>query len=95
MGATEFLFQPIAEDEPGLDDIEAIIGPQSGVPGPDDTQWRTLPTFMEESCHLGGQEGRESPPPPAPRDPDIDPSGARQRKPSDSNSDNMDTLSPT
>ena len=81
--APDFLFQPIAEDESGLDEIAG-------------EEWRALPTFMEESCHLRGvanEESRSPPPPPAPLDPDV---GHRNRRCSESNnSDKMDTMSPT
>ena len=109
-GGGEFLFQPIAEDEPGLDELEAIMGgagqadsavaAAQGAVGAasvaDETQWQTLPSYMQQSCRL---ERAESPPPPAPEAPPPPqvtpgfrtPPPARKR----SDSENMDTLSPT
>ncbi|XP_059095436.1 serine/threonine-protein kinase par-1-like [Tigriopus californicus] len=70
----EFLFQPIVEDEYGLDDLL----PSGSHDGVDDTlgsnsmssetQWHTLPSYMQQTCHLGQED---SPPPPAPPEPDI------------------------
>ncbi len=101
----DFLFQPIAEDEPGLDEIEAFMpsntssDPTSvsaaGAAAAATAEWQTLPSYMAETCRLGGGESG-SPPPPAPPDPDtlnIELHHPRPRKASET--ENMDTLSPT
>lgn len=87
----DFLFQPIAEDEPGLDELEVIIGPSQveakgqdnsvSAPMKDDSQWQTLPNYMQESCKLG----KDSPPPNA---------ASTAEEDQETNSENMDTLSP-
>lgn len=95
-GGGDFLFQPIAEDEPGLDELEAIMGAGQSQPGNSvsETQWQTLPAYMQESCCI--DKRLDSPPPPAPSDPapgpgpGPGPAVSLYRQPEE-----MDTLSPT
>lgn len=74
----EFLFQPIAEDEP----------PQ------EDSQWQTLPAYMQESCRLESPPVEE--PVPSLSSPTMHTdvtkvSPEAMVSPTDSSSDNMDT----
>lgn len=86
---SEFLFQPIVEDEYGLDDLlpgghEVVEEPQGSNSMSSENQWHTLPSYMQQTCHLGQED---SPPPPAPPDPDT----LLNRD----TTETMDTLSPT
>ncbi len=60
-------------------------------------EWQTLPSYMAETCRLGDSHpGSQSPPPPAPPDPPgSSSSGAFHRVRKASETENMDTLSPT
>jgi hypothetical protein len=64
MTQAEYLFQTIAEDEPGLDD--SLVASGAEIVSHDSSEhWQTLPTCMEASCRLedGTVRGRVAPPP--------------------------------